>query len=564
MIEYKLNCQHQLPYHIALEMTFIAPGDEVNLIIPYWRPGRYEAGNFAKNFINLEASAKRKALKNFKLTCNEWRVLAKKGEKVTVSYLLYGRELTAGNTYFDGELLLINPVNACAYVEGLENEVCSVELVLPDKWAVSTALKQKDDLIYEARDMQHLMDTPIMAASNVDVLQYRVSGINFFVHIIGNFTGDENQLIKDFVDFTRHQIHCFGSFPVEEYHFLLMFLPHRTYHGVEHENSTVIILGPAKDLDQRAEHLNLLGVSSHELYHTWNVKHIRPSDWSPYDFTNADYSRMGYVAEGVTTYMGDLMLWQAGVTSDEEFLNEMATLLKRHRDNEGRFNLSLGNSSIDTWVDGYSRGTPRRRVSIYVEGALLAFVCDAWLLQSSKGEKNLSLAMKKLFETVGKHDGYSEEDYWNILKEMAADQPWDDLISRVVDGKGHLEGYVLRALRELEISLKEMPVVSLLERHFGFQLLEFNGKHLVWNVFTGSPAEKSGVWFDDEVISINDQDPSDFVKSADDQTSALRLKIRSGFRDKTIEMRRNEKQFGNNLKLTFGNAAHKTLWKGIV
>jgi len=458
MIKYRLNCQHQLPYHIAVEIYFAAPSDEVSLIIPFWRPGRYESGNFAKNFINLEVSSKGKPLKNFKRSSNELRVLTKRGEEVTVSYLLYARELTAGNTYLDEELLLINPVNACAYVEGLEDEVCSVHLDLPKKWAVSTALKNQDELTYEARDMQHFMDTPIMAAPNIDVLRYDVEGVNFFVHIIGDFAGDETQLVKDFKSFTQHQIDAFGSIPVEEYHYLLMFLPHRTYHGVEHENSTVIILGPAKDLDQRAAYLNLLGVSSHELYHTWNVKYIRPSDWSPYDFTNADFSRLGYVAEGVTTYMGDLMLWQAGVTSDAEFLSEMAALLKRHRDNEGRFNLSLANSSVDTWVDGYTRGTPRRRVSIYVEGALLAFVCDVWLLQSTKGEKNLSDAMKKLFETVSKDNGYSEEDYWSILAEIAPDQPWGELRRKVVDGKGHLEDYVISAFREVGISVEKASV----------------------------------------------------------------------------------------------------------
>ncbi|MEM9050785.1 MAG: hypothetical protein AAGC47_01930 [Bacteroidota bacterium] len=560
MIRYRLNCKNQLPYHIEVEVTFTAHQDHINAIIPFWRPGRYEPGNFARNFIGLKATTNGMPLDSRKTSSNVLEIKAAKGKEVVISYQLYSRELTAGNTYFDGELLLINPVNACIYIEGQEDETCSIDVQLDKGWAISTALRKSGDSLYEARDMQHLMDTPIMAAANIDVLKYEVSGIEYFVHIIGGFAGKEQDLINDFARFTQQQVEVFGKIPVEEYHFLLILLPHRAYHGVEHENSTVIILGPANQLDQRKQYKELLGVSSHELYHTWNIKYIRPTDWLPYDFTKADFSRLGYLAEGITTYMGDLMLWQSGVFSDEDYFEELATLLKRHRDNEGRFALSLADSSIDTWVDGYGRGTPRRRISIYVEGALLAFVCDVWIIDATNGRLNLSSAMKMLFERVSRDQGYTEDQYWGILEEIA-DKPWNELRAKAVDGKGHLEGYVLEAFLMLALKLEENDSTQLLENKFGFRLLKQGDKRVVWNIFQGSPAEMAGLWFDDEIMSINGLEVDEFLKQADSSISSINIEFVSGFRKRSADLSANGLAYGNQLTINSGESKLFDFWK---
>ena len=120
----------------------------------------------------------------------------------------------------------------------------------------------------------------------------------------------------------------------------------------------------------------LLGVSSHELYHAWNIKTIRPKAMHPYRFREENYSRLGYIYEGVTTYMGDLYLLKSGVFTLSEYLKELEQQFQRHFDNPARFYTSVGDSSFDTWLDGYISGAPGRKLSIYVEGCLLAFVTD--------------------------------------------------------------------------------------------------------------------------------------------------------------------------------------------
>lgn len=562
MIQYSINSIDQLPYHFSVKMVFEAKESIVNAIIPFWRPGRYEGGNFPRNFIGLKAEANGAELDTRKLSGNVMQIQAKAGDKITISYLLYARDLSAGNTYVDDELLLINPVNACLYIEGLEDEPCELKLTIPKKWAVSTALESLSDSTYRARDMQHFMDTPIMAAANVDVLQYEVEGVPYFIHLIGGYVGSDHELVEDFIAFTQRQIEVFGSIPVKKYHFLIILMPHRAYHGVEHENSTVIILGPSGNLGERSLYKELLGVSSHELYHTWNIKYIRPADWTPYDFTQADYSRMGYVAEGVTTYMGDVMLWQSGVFSDEEYMNELALLLKRHKDNDGRFNLSLADSSIDTWVDGYGRGTPRRRVSIYVEGALLAFVCDAWLLEASHGEVSLSSAMKKLYKQVDPSKGYTEDEYWSVLSEMAQCD-WATLRSDVVDGTGNLENYVKGALIKVGLRFDEKPSSNKLETLFGFKLQKIGEKQIIWNVAPESPAESVGLWFDDEVKTMNGIEPERYLSENEDLPSKLNLVVKSGFREKALELAADGHKYGYEFSIEKEDSAIFNAWKGI-
>jgi predicted metalloprotease with PDZ domain len=560
MIHYTISSIDQLPYHLRVTVEFTAKDDLVKAIIPFWRPGRYEGGNFARNFIGMLAHTSGRELETRKLKGNLMELKTKKGKKVTISYLLYARELTAGNTYSDDELLLINPVNACLYIDGLEDEPCELALHVPESWQVATAM-ERNGHTYRTRDMQHFMDTPVMAAPSVKQLTYEADGIPYHIHLAGRYPGADEELINDFRAFTERQIEVFGDIPVTEYHFLMILLPHRAYHGVEHENSTVIILGPSDQLDQRPLYKEFLGVSSHELYHTWNIKYIRPADWAPYDFTAADYSRLGYVAEGVTTYMGDVMLWQSGVFSDEEYLNELAVLLKRHKDNEGRFNLSLADSSIDTWVDGYGRGTPRRRVSIYVEGALLAFVCDVWLLEATQGEKSLSDAMKRLYRKVDAAKGYTEEDYWNVLKEMA-DCDWEGLHKAVVDGTGQLEDYVKEAMTKLGLELSEDASDDAFEKRYGAKLQKVEEKILVWNVFSDSSAEKAGLWVDDEVKAMNGTDPEKFIAENSTLPEMIELDVNSGFRKKLLQLKSDTREYGFSFSIKASDNGLFAAWKG--
>ena len=532
---------HQHIFKITL--SFTAVQKITTLQVPYWRPGRYEGGNFTKNIIGFYASANGESLWFEKTTSHNWKVETPMGSRVEVSYLCYAAELTAGNTYLDENFLLINPVNALVYVLEMENQPAEVVLKINSSWMVATAMIENSKTngqgahrSYKCSDLQELLDTPILAAPSIKTIKYKVDNIPFYIDIYGEGIDDFAQLESDFLHFTETQIAAFGEFPVNRYHFLLLLLPHKAYHGVEHETSTVIIIGPGAELKNRDLYKELIGVSSHELYHTWNVKNLRPAEFTPYDFTRPTFSKLGYIVEGVTTYMGDKMLWESGFFDNEGFLNEISTHVQRHMDNEGRLNLSLADSSVDTWVDGYGRGTPRRRVSIYVEGALVAFVCDVKIWKASGGKKSLTDVMRRLYEKFGGKKGFTETDYWDEIK-LAAGFDWDRLKLELVDQPGHLQKYFREVLEEIGLSLSANASEKSWERDLGISVAELNGNWEIINILENSPAEEAGLWFGDKILKVNDEPAANFFASADAYNlKTVKFEVQSGINLKTIKV----------------------------
>ncbi len=538
MISYELGNFKPKQYSFQVDIRFKAEADIVNLQLAYWRPGRYEGGNFARNIVGLVAMDGNGNCKTRKRESGVWQVSSKAGQELHVSYTLYTRDLTAGNTYSDEKFLLLNPVNSLIYVAGMENADVSLKLDIPSAWKVATSMPRTDDSdrAFAVKGVQQLLDTPVLAGEEMTTVSYEEAGINYHVHNCGEVAFDVDNMLIDFHAFTKAQRMAYGALPVKEYHFLNLMLPHRAYNGVEHEASTVITLGPADKFGERKYYKELLGISSHELYHTWNVKDLRPSDWTPYDFTKPNYSRLGYVAEGVTTYMGDYMLWQGRAFSDEEFLQELSKQVQKHMDNEGRFNLSLADSSMDTWIDGYGRGTPRRRVSIYTEGALLALTCDLWILNHSHGQKDLNTVMRSLFDKFKGQKGYTEEDYWSEMSK-AADLPWQELREKVVDGRGHLIRFVEQALAKVGLEINANPSDKVWESAWGASFMKVAGKWRVWNVLEGSPAEKAGLWFDDIVVEMNEEEPEVFFENHKEIVpDAVEVSVKSGIRDRTATL----------------------------
>lgn len=534
MVSYEIGKRKPSQYSFQVQINFKAASDSVLLRMSYWRPGRYEGGNFARNVIGLSVQDELGNCITLKKESNLWEVATQKGNQLTVTYTLNASELTAGNTYADGKFMLINPVNSLIYVEGMNDAEMSVFLELPDSWDVATSMSRADNSNrrFVVKGVQQLLDTPIIAGDEIKTFSYQDAGVTYYVHNHGDIAFDEDDMLIDFHAFTKAQRLAYGEFPVKEYHFLNLLLPHRAYNGVEHEASTVITLGPADKFNERKYYKELLGISSHELYHTWNVKDLRPSDWTPYDFTKPNYSRLGYVAEGVTTYMGDYMLWQGRAFSDEDFLQAMSNQVQKHMDNEGRFNLSLADSSVDTWVDGYGRGVPRRRVSIYTEGALLALTCDLWILSKTHGERDLNTVMRSLFEKFKGQKGFTEDQYWDEMK-ATADLPWDDLREKVLDGRGHLIGFVRKALAKVGLEIESKPSAKTWEAAWGASFMKIGDVWKVWNVLENSPAEKADLWFNDVVTEIGGESPDAFFdNSQSGLPESIEISLNSGFRTK--------------------------------
>ena len=422
-------------------------GKDWEIQLPTWRPGRYELGDFAQyilKMVGVDQGGNEVVLP--KVNLHRWRVPS------GISKIVWHFQadiLNAGSTYISPDLQYVNPVNCFIYDPARAHLPYTIHLTdIPSNWDVGTALPKDGSTLFAA-NMQHLMDSPWMASPKLWHSEYQVEDeekvVDFHVWSYGLEPPQKERFIQDHIDFSTSQIKYFGTFPAPFYHFLYL-LPAdiAVRHGVEHEDSTVIAIGPAEKINSESGYDELVGIASHELYHAWNVKRIRPVEWMPYDFTGACPSRLGYIAEGVTTYMGDLFLLEAGCIDLKGWCEKMEELLLRHLNNTGRHNMSVADSSYDTWLDGYIAGVKGRKVSIYVEGAVLALLCDVRIMTETDHKSSLSTAMRIFWERFGKsRKGLTADEYWSVLSEVAGSSmddlreryaestcdTWDDLVS---------------------------------------------------------------------------------------------------------------------------------------
>ncbi len=476
--------------------------EQTILTFPNWRPGRYELGNFAKNIksFNIVDNNNQKVKFN-KISSNQWKVDTQNAKSIEVTYYYYANELNAGSTYVDDKQLYVNPVNCLIYIDEQQNEPCFLKLNINKHYKIASGIPF-NGFELKTKSYHQLVDNPFIASDSLQHNSYQVKGITFNLWFQGLVQINWSRVIDDFVKFTRLQLQKMGDFPVKEYHFLFQILPIKAYHGVEHQNSTVIALGPTYNL-MDSLYNDFLGVSSHELYHTWNIKAIRPKEMYPYDYSKPNYSHLGYVAEGVTTYLGDLFLSESTVKDWNWYKNELETIFQRHFDNFGRFNYSVAESSWDTWLDGYVQGAPHRKVSIYNEGALLSFIIDIIIRKNTQNKASIHNVMKHLYDEFAKKDkGYTENDFINIVSQYAKED-LTDFFKTYYYSPNAIESVLTKAIENIGFELKMELNPNYTERILGLKTINNNGKTIVSITYPGSPSDLANMLAEDEIISIN-------------------------------------------------------------
>ena len=498
------------PHDHFIDIEFIADkinADETFIQLPSWRPGRYELGNFAKNVQKWSAyDNKGNALKFQKVTKDRWKVQTKGVSELHVKYNYYAADLNAGSTFLDVFQLYMNPVNCSVYIPERINEACEMELILPADYKLACGASQTIEngkIIIHAKNFHELADSPFIASATLQHNKFVCDETEFNLWFQGECKPDWTRLTTDFIKFCNHQIEMMKKAPFEKYHFLFQVLPQKFYHGVEHTASTVIALGPGYNLMKGDTYLDLLGVSCHELFHAWNVKTIRPIEMQPYDYTRENYSKLGYVCEGVTTYYGDYLLFRCGVFDCHQFMETFAERLQKHFDNFGRFNLSVADSSVDTWLDGYVPGIPNRKTSIYDEGNLLAFATDMLIRKNSDNKYSLDDVMRHLYnEFALKEIGYSDQDYKSVVEKYAG-VSYDDIFNNFISKAADYEPMLKEAMQYIGCELSVHPVTKFNEHALGVKVHEVGGICKVTAVYLDSVADKAGIAINDDILSIN-------------------------------------------------------------
>lgn len=497
MPDYLLSWGNPTDRLFDIEIRFCAPSDTPLLLLPAWRPGRYLLQNYAANVREWSAGEHR----IWKDGKSSWRVEATAGTELTVRYRYYAGQLDAGSSFLDEDEAYFNGSNLFMLVDGLREEEHRLTVAAPADWTIETQLPLDDDGVLVARDYDHLIDSPAICASQITRHSFREAGAR--IHLV--FRGDEGIDMESYVEpiraIARSQAEIFGGLPFEQYRFLYHLRDR--WHGVEHEDSCSIIArrnavlgaGPG---DEGYDHL--LSITSHELFHAWNVKRIVPERFKPYDYWKETPTRLLWAMEGITSYYGELTLVRAGLWSVARYLDHLRTEIQTLESLPARKHLSLAQASLDGWLSDPAQMHDHGNAwfSFYTKGEIVSALLDLTILRATDGARSLDDVVRLLWEEYGKTGRGLEEDAIERAVERVA--PVGDFFARYVEGVEVLPYEELFGAAAIAFSAmpREPETPSLAAR-----LKVSEGLLVVESALRGGAGMEAGLLPGDELIALD-------------------------------------------------------------
>lgn len=504
-MHYKLFFRQPTRHLIDIELYLPASVEaQTTVQTPRWRPGRYELQYYQDNICDVAAFRELDTpVQVDKTGMDTWVVDMSHGQPVRLSYRYYANFNDAGGSYYDEYMVYLNLINLLLYRPADMHEPVEIALDLPQHFTVACQLPVINGTLH-AINYHEAFDTPLIASKTLQHEAYTAGGHTFHVWFQGDVRPEWKNILHDFSHFSEQQVKLFGEAPFGDYHFLFHILNHKMHHGVEHQASTIIVLGPSHKLMKGEAYDDFLAISSHELFHAWNVKALRPKDMQPYDYTRPQYSEMHYVTEGVTTYYGDLMLLKSGVWSLRKYLETFNQQeLFRHFTNGSNAHISLARSSFDSWNNGYSAGIPNRKISFYTKGSIVAFMLDMAIRRETAHARSLDNVMRLMYQRYGRTGmGYTRIQYLETIAEVSGSD-FSGFFERFIEGTEPVQDELARAGEEIGLDMHTQDLGAAPETLFGFFIDEESGNSIIAKVLEGSPADKCGLSKDDIVIAIN-------------------------------------------------------------
>jgi predicted metalloprotease with PDZ domain len=484
-------------FHITIKVTNAA-SPTTDFSLPAWTPGWYTIMPYAANVMRLHAKdAQGDRLSLRAVDKQTWRVETKGSKSITVEYdylannlSVNGADLNARRGYFMGTNLFL-------YVPGHTTDTPStVRFETPAGWRVATGLTRTNEAnVFRARSYDHLVDCPVVMG-DYDEETVTVQGKT--VHIVidqkGQYdAGQRWQLREMTARVVESQAKMFGGLPYEDYWVLFVTGPNLRVGGaLEHENSTNIMAGREMPKAVKA----VMGGVSHEHFHVWNVKRLKPAALIPYDYSRETYFRELWFAEGVTSYYTDVHLRRARVITPEEHLQALADGIESLQENEARRWISAADASVTTWTT-YTGGGPFT-VNYYNKGLLIGMLLDLEIRAATAGKRGLDDVLRQMFESHFKQGrGYTVEDVERECSQVAG-RSFKDFFARYVTGTEELDYNA--ALAHVGLRLDQQ---SQGQTYLGVQV-DYGEEAKVGSVAVGSPAEAAGVKPGDVLVAVGE------------------------------------------------------------
>ncbi|WP_343585835.1 M61 family metallopeptidase [Herbaspirillum sp.] len=494
--------------------------------LPAWIPGSYMIREFAKNIVRLRAESGGKKVSVRKIDKHTWQAAAC-AAPLTLSYQVYAWDLSVRTAHLDQPHGFFNGTSVFLAAHGFEQAQHVVDIRRPEgeafkRWRVATAMpelkaKRYGFGTYAARNYDELIDHPV-ELGDFALASFKAHGVPHDVVITGQVPNlDLPRLCDDLKKICEAQIAFFEPkskrAPMSRYVFMTLAVGDG-YGGLEHRASTALICAradlPVKGRPEQTEgYRTYLGLCSHEYFHTWNVKRIKPAVFAPYDLRQENYTSLLWLFEGFTSYYDDLFLVRTGVIDTDAYLDMLSKTVTGVLRGSGRKKQSVAESSFDAWVKYYRQdeNAPNAIVSYYTKGSLVALGLDLTIRQQTRGRRTLDDVMRGLWNRFGRDfyeggargQGVPEDEILVLLEEL---------------GGADLKRFFERCIKGTE----DVPLADLLpgfgvsyddalpkdaKPWLGARIVKDGSDAKLASVYEGSPAAQAGLSAGDKLVALD-------------------------------------------------------------
>ncbi|MEP6729103.1 MAG: PDZ domain-containing protein [bacterium] len=504
-IRYVVRIPAPKTHYLEVEATYpTARRPTVDLMMAVWTPGSYLVREFARHLENIRAhDSAGRTLEIHKTRKNRWQVQTGGASSVVVTYRVYANEHAPRLNSVDEEFALIN--GAPTYITLLEtaHRPHDVTLELPSSWRRSlTSLPAASDgrtHHYQAVDYDALVDSPIIAG-NPAVHEFSVDGVpHALVNVGETAEWDGARSARDVEKIVQAARGVWKALPYQRYLFINILTD--SYDGIEHKGSTVLFADRRSTRTENAYH-DWIGLATHEFFHAWNVKRLRPVELGPFDYENEVYTKSLWVAEGLSDYYSFILPSRAGLASAEGALADLSGAIRSLQTTPGRRVQPLEMAAYDAWIKQYRPDDNSANVSIsyYTKGSVVGLLLDAKVRHMTNDAKTLDDVLRLAFQRYSGARGYTPLEFRAVASEVAG---------------GDLGEFFRRALETTEeLDYGEMlewyglrfasPDSSALAGWSGIATRTSNGRALVARILRDTPAYGSGLNADDEIVAVDD------------------------------------------------------------
>lgn len=514
-ISYKITLDKLNKHLLTVECIIQFPNESGQVVsLPAWVPGSYLIRDFAKHMVGINASSHDMPVEIQKISKNTWQCAACEGPLI-INYEIYCFDTAARGAYVDHTRVFFDGCRVFLVVEGSEEQTCSVDIVRPGfardlHWRCATSMKEhrvaKDGFgIYIANNHLELIDHPF-EISPFQRFEFMLADVPHWLVVAGNTHADLQRLALDVEKICKAQVEFFGELPLMDRYVFILNVLNKGYGGIEHRASSSLVCSRSSlpqlgSDDMSDDYKALLGVFSHEYFHLWNVKRIKPEVFLNPDLQSEVYTRQLWIFEGITAYFDNLNLVRANVFTEGDYLNVLQIDVNQLMQTPGASVQTLSEASFDAWIKYYQpdENSINSSISYYLKGAMVALALDLLIIKNSKRKQSLADVMQVLWQQYGKTGLGLPENYFEHVTYEVTGEDYSKFFETAIRSTEPL----LLAELLVDVGVICKPKASTVLDSIGIKLAADHARIHIRSVLSDSAAEQAGLSPNDFIIAVN-------------------------------------------------------------